>query len=332
MGEGVLDGDVPVVDATGSKGLLREAADRRTLAFVGAYFVLALGAYAWSPSSWWVVVPLVAATSWLSFCTAVITHNTIHAPVFHSRALNRVFQIVLTLAYGHPVSAFVPGHNLSHHLHTQTRRDVMRTTKLRFRWNLLNQLLFLPVIAGDITRADLAYAKAMRLERPRWFRQWVLEWAVMGVYTLTLLVLNPWSAVLYILIPHAFAAWGIVGMNFIQHDGCDQNHPYNHSRNLTGSWINWWCFNNGYHGLHHHDASLHWSKLPAVHAEKIHPHVHPNLEQPDALVYCWRAYVWPGVRLDYRGEPLVLPEEGPDESWIPGRGDTPAGVSLGAET
>ena len=108
----------------------------------------------------------------MSFVCATITHNVIHAPVFRSRRANRVFQLVLTWSYGHPVSSFVPGHNLSHHLHTQTRRDVMRTTKLRFRWNLLNQLLFLPMIALDITKADAAYVKAMKSERPRWYRQW----------------------------------------------------------------------------------------------------------------------------------------------------------------
>ena len=316
---------------TAPTGLLREPSDRRTLLFVAVYYALAYSAWWWSPASWWVAVPVVMATSWMSLTTATITHNTIHAPIFHSRTLNRVFQLVLTMAYGHPVSAYVPGHNLSHHLHTQSRRDVMRTTKLRFRWNLLNQLLFLPMIAGDITKADLSFAVAMRTERPRWFRQWVLEWVFMAVTTVTLLWLNPISTLLYIIIPHAFAAWGIVGMNFIQHDGCDQDHPYNHSRNLTGPWINWWCFNNGYHGLHHHQATLHWSKLPAGHAELIAPHCHPNLNQPDMIAYCWRAYVSPGVRVDYLGQPLVLPDEGPDESWIPGRGDTPAGVSLGAE-
>ena len=39
----------------------------------------------------------------------------------------------------------------------------------------------------------------------------------------------------------------------------------------------------------------------------------------------------PGLRLRYDGSPYVMPEEGPDEEWIPGIGDTPAGASLGAE-
>jgi hypothetical protein len=95
--------------------------------------------------------------------------------------------------------------------------------------------------------------------------------------------------------------------------------------------MNWWFFNNGYHGMHHVDAGLHWSLLPAAHAEQIHGHVHPALEVPDFAVYCWQAYISPGERVDYLGRPVVLPDAGADESWIPGQGDTPHNVSLGAE-
>lgn len=335
-----MNATVPDADASAEapvgrrarRGLLREPSDAKTLAFVGVYFLVTGVAFLAHPQPWFVTVPLMVVASLFSFACAVITHNTIHCPVFWDRRLNKGFQLVLTLAYGHPVSAFVPGHNLSHHLHTQTRRDVMRTTKLRFRWNLLNQLLFLPVLASDITKADLAYAKAMHAERPRWFRQWVTEWVVMIAVIGGLLLVDWQATILFVLIPHAFAAWGIVGINFVQHDGCDADHPYNHSRNLTGAPINWFLFNNGYHAMHHEKPGLHWSKLPEAHAREIAPHNHDALDQPSLLAYAWRAYVSPGIRVDYLGRPVVLPEEGPDESWIPDRGETPEGVSLGAES
>lgn len=311
--------------------VLRRTEDVRTLLFVAAYFALSLGAYVLNPEPLWVKILLVAATCWMSFVCATITHNVVHAPVFRSRGLNRAFQVVLTLAYGHPVSAFVPGHNLSHHLHTQTRRDVMRTTKLRFKWNLLNQLFFLPRVALDITRADMNYTSTMKNERPRWYRQWLTETIIFWSSQIALAIIAPMPFVLYILVPHLFAAWGIVGINFVQHDGCDQDHPVNHSRNLVGPWINWWTFNNGYHGMHHLKPGMHWADLPAGHEEHIKPTLHPNLDVPNFFTYCWKAYIFPGIRVDYLGKPVVLPEEGPDEEWIPGRLNTPEGVSLGAE-
>lgn len=311
---------------------LRYKEDVRTLGFVATYLSLvAVGWVIWDELAIWQRVLWVGATSVFSFFCAVITHNTIHVPVFKKRSWNRVFQYVISICYGHPVSAFVPGHNLSHHLHTQSRRDVMRTTKVRFKWNLLNQLMFMPVLSGDISNADFQYAKAMRTERPRWFAQWVREWifflAIMG----TLLVLDFWKFLFLAMIPHLYAAWGIIGINFIQHDGTDQDHPYNHSRNFVGKFVNWWTFNNGFHGLHHDKPSLHWSKLPEMHARDIAPHIHPDLDQGSLVAYCFRAYVYPGKRVMYDGSPYVMPEEGPDEEWIPGKGDTPEGVSLGAE-
>src|SRR6478736_2986650 len=168
---------------------LRHAADLRSLAFVATYY--ALFAYQWfvAPSNGWVAAPLVFSTCVLSFLCAVITHNTVHAPVFRERAANRVLQVVLSLSYGSAVSAFVPGHNLSHHRFTQTPRDVMRTSKVRHSWNLLNMLEFGVRVAVAITKNDFAYSRAARGRHPAWFRQYKIEnFTVMGVTALLLIL------------------------------------------------------------------------------------------------------------------------------------------------
>jgi fatty acid desaturase len=138
------------------------------------------------------------------------------------------------------------------------------------------------------------------------------------------------SFLLYVFIPHRYAGWGIITMNFLQHDGCDQDSEHNHSRNFVGRAVNWFTFNNGYHSIHHVQPGLHWSLLPEAHARLIAPYIHPNLDQPSLLAYCWRAFVWPAKRLTFEGKPVVLPEEGPDEDWIPHPNETPTDVSLGA--
>ena len=312
--------------------LLRRPEDRRTLAFVALTYGLSFGGFFLFPSmSWPVAIVWIAVTCWFSWLCAVITHNTIHVPLFHSRGLNKFFQHVLSLAYGHPVSAFVPGHNLSHHLHTQSRRDVMRTTKVRFDWHFLNLMLAPVVLSGDIFRADLAYASAMRTERPRWFRQWLSEWVVFLTVQIVFLVMNPIAYFFVMFLPHNAAAFGIIGVNFLQHDGCDPDSEFNHSRNLTGPVINWFAFNNGYHTIHHKHPGLHWADCKKAHEEQIAPYIHPNLNEPNMLAYIWRTYFWPGVRVDYLGRRLVLPNEGPDETWIPKRDELPAHVSTGAE-
>ncbi|MCH2110144.1 MAG: fatty acid desaturase [Polyangiaceae bacterium] len=303
--------------------MLRYRADIRTLSFVAFYF--AITAYQWvaAPQQWWLAIPLIMTTCIFSWFGAIITHNTIHAPVFHSKTMNRVFQVVLSLTYGSPVSAFVPGHNLSHHKHTQTQRDVMRTSKVRSDRNIFNLFAFAPKVAIAIMKNDQAYVKTMRKVHKSWFRQYVLESVTVFGTTIALFVIDWKKALFYWLIPHLYAAWGIITINYFQHDGCDAEHPYNHSRNFVSPLLNWFAFNNGYHTMHHMRASLHWSLLPAAHAAEVKPHIDPVLDQKSLIVFFVKNFLLPGKRRDYRGELVELPPETGDESWIPQPRETP---------
>lgn len=313
--------------------MLRYEADRRTLGFVVTYFALVAVQWIWAPSEWFVAVPLFLATCAFSWFCAVITHNTIHCAVFHSRTLNKLFQVILTLTYGHPVSSYVSGHNLSHHMYMQQDRDVMRTTKVAFGWNLLNLMLFVPRVALAVTRGDMVFATKMRREKPRWFKQFALEAAVLFAVTVTLVLLDWKKAILYWFIPHLWAAWGIIAINYLQHDGCDESSPWNHSRNFTGRFFGWWTFNNGFHGIHHMHPNLHWSLAREAHERELAPHIHPELDQPSIARYAWRAFIWPGQRVRYDGTPYAPPAPVPDRSWIPEArlADLPADT-LGAES
>ena len=192
--------------------LLRHRADRRSLAFVGTYFALiALGYSATLP--WWGNLGLTLALCLMSFFCAVITHNSIHSPVFYAPSFNQLFHVALTLAYGHPVNAFVPGHNLSHHRYTQKAKDAMRTSKLRFRWNWLNQLLFSQVVGPTIFRDNLAYVRYARQAKPRWYRQFMGQLLIYLAYLSAALVLDWQKFLLFVFIPHQYAAWGIMGIN-----------------------------------------------------------------------------------------------------------------------
>lgn len=302
---------------------LRRSADLRSLGFVFTYFALVVVQWIYVPTDWTIAVPLYILTCFFSFFGAVITHNTIHCPVFVSRTTNRIFQVILSLTYGSAVSAFVPGHNLSHHKHTQTQRDVMRTTKVRFSWNLLNMAQFAPKVGIAIMKNDAAYTKAMKGSHRAWFRQYQIETSAVVVSTLALLVLDWKKGLVYWLIPHLYAAWGIISMNYLQHDGCDMDHPYNHSRNFVSKFVNWWTFNNGYHGIHHLKPGLHWSLLPEEHRRLFSPHIDPRLEQKSLAWFLVTTFIFPAKRRTFDGKPVVLPPDGPDETWIPRPEETP---------
>jgi fatty acid desaturase len=295
--------------------LLRHPEDLRSLAFVALYGALATTGWLFAPRTLPVLVPWVAATALSSWLVAVITHNTVHSPVFSDRRHNRLFQVWLSLSYGFPVSEFLPGHNLSHHKFTQKGADLMRTTRVRFRWNLLNAIAFVPAVAFSVTFANLEFLRTMGKSKPAWVRQLRTEAMAVWSVKLALLLIDWRKALLFVFIPHLFAVWGITAVNYVQHDGCDEDHPYDHSRNFVGKAFNWLTFNNGFHGMHHMQPGLHWSKLAAAHAEHLHGRIHPALEQRSLAVYLFRTFILPGRRVTYTGEPVRLVDP-PAENFL----------------
>lgn len=295
---------------------LRYAADRRSVFVVMLYFVVAALSYYYFPSTWYGILLVFAANAYLSFTCAVIIHNTIHAPIFKNKTWNKIFQVVLSFTYGHSVSAFVSGHNFSHHKHTQTKMDSTRTSKMRFKWNFLNQLLFFFVVAPAVVRDENAFAKLMYREKPKWFWQYVLELVLVLSAKISLVILNPLAGIFVFVLPHLYAVWGILGTNYWQHDGCDETHPYNHTRNFTNPLLNYLAFNNGFHSAHHDKPNLHWSLLPAYHQEHIVPFIHPNLNRNSLSAYLVEVLIYPGKRVDYLGNPIVLQEKEMDADWL----------------
>lgn len=283
--------------------------------FVALYGVLATTGWFFAPRAPVVLVPWVALTAVSSWIVAVITHNSVHSPVFRSLSHNRLFQIWLSLSYGFPVSEFLPGHNLSHHRFTQKGADLMRTTRVRFGWNVLNMAAFVPVVAFSVTLANLEFAAKVGKTKPAWVKQLRIETIAVWSVKVALLLIDWRKAVLFVFIPHVFAVWGITAVNYLQHDGCDEDDPYNHSRNFVGKAFNWLTFNNGFHGMHHVQPGLHWTELPAAHAARLHPFIHPALEQRSLAVYLFRTFVLPGRRVRYTGEPMRVVDP-PAENFL----------------
>jgi fatty acid desaturase len=304
-----------------SSSIMRYKADYRTLAFMATYFVVAYSSFIYFDTvlanyGWGAIALWSASTCVMAFVMAVTVHNTIHCPVFYKKSHNKLFQYVLSLAYGYSVSAYVPGHNFSHHKETQNAKDAMRTSKARFKWHLLNQLFFFFLVVGAIMESEKKWNAKMKVEKPAWYAQWRAEMILVHGVKIAALFINPWAAVIFLWLPHIYGTWGIVSTNVWQHDGCDENHKYNHSRTFTGKILNFITMNNGYHGAHHDRPSLHWSLLPAYHNKNIEPHIHPNLSLNNFPAYLFQTYIYPGKRLQYDGSPYILADAVPDEDWV----------------
>jgi len=290
---------------------------------VCVYFAVCHFAWVRHDATQWMQAWLsTALVSYYAFACGCVAHNSMHCRTFEHRGLETAYHQILTLTFGHPVSTLVPGHNLSHHRHTQTTLDAMRTSKVRFEWHFLNLLLFQPTVARDVFAVDMRYLSMQKMMNRAFFGQACAQFAVLLVSQAVLLWMDWRRFLLYVYLPHVFAQWAIVTMNLLQHDGChvpcSDDTPaqrYNTARNFTGRVLNLLTFNNGYHTIHHMFPRMHWSRLREEHNRQVKPHIHPALEQSSLGVYLFRTFVFPGRRLDYLGAPVVLAPEQPDEDW-----------------
>src|SRR5262249_571239 len=91
--------------------------------------------------------------------------------------------------------------------------------------------------------------------------------------------------------PWLFAQWVLVTINLLQHQDCDFDSTFNHSRNLTGPFLNWLLLNNGYHTAHHMFPAPHWSKLEPIHFRVLVPHTDSSLEEKSVWACLWRRFM-----------------------------------------
>jgi len=194
----------------------------------------------------------------------------------------------------------------------------MRTTKMRFKWNFLNGLFFMPTILLSTSANDANYFNAQKaLGRPIYY-QLRFEAMVYVFFQVAVAAYNPHKWLFVVWIPCLLGKYGIISLNMLQHDGCDPNSKYNHSRNFVGDSLNYFCFNNGFHGIHHMYPGKHWSQLKAEHEKRVKPFINPALDEPSILQYMWRTFIYPGIRLDFKGNLVPIVDSGPDEPWFYG--------------
>ena len=270
---------------------LRHAEDRRSLLFLAA--LAALYAVQWTGAARH--PGLVALTCLLAFVACVVKHNHVHCRTFRDARWNRVLEHALGLATGQPATGIVTAHNVRHHGANQSARDWVRASLVDFRWNWLNLLAF-PFVAVARMRADRPSDLAhWRRTRPALYRRAVRERVTLYAFIATTLTLD-WTATLaYVAGPWLFAQWALVTINLLQHQGCDPASELDHSRNVTGCFVNWLLLNNGFHTAHHLRPALHWSRLPAFHDTRVRPGMRADLSERSLLVASWRQFFAPRV-------------------------------------
>jgi beta-carotene hydroxylase len=265
---------------------LRYSADWRSVGFLlllSAFFCIQWSGLArhWS---------LLLATCVLAFIACIIKHNHIHCRTFASRHWNRAFEYLLGFCTGQSTAAIIPVHNERHHAQYHTDQDLVRSSLVNFRKNLFNLLVFPFAVVRLVHRTKSADILRWRKEKPELYRRFRQERAAILVFLAALLLLNWRATLIYFGIPWCFGQWAIVTINLLQHQDCDHSSVYNHSRNITGGFINWLFLNNGFHTAHHLRPALHWSHLPEFHRQCVEPNMRSELNHRSLLVSIWKQF------------------------------------------
>lgn len=275
--------------------MLRFRSDLKTLSWVVIAIALVAVQYA-RPD---LVKYLCWVSAYFALAIGTVAHNHNHSPTFKSKRLNYGFGNVISLFYGYPVFAWVPTHNLNHHKYVNRAGDATITWRYSDRHNLWVAFSYFFVSSyfqSDPIKQYIAKAKA---GNPTLYRRIVTQWCFfVGIHG-GLLLLGIWlhglGTGLYVwflacAMPGLFTLWTTIFFNYEQHVHTDPWSEHNHSRSFDGWLLNFLLFNNGYHGAHHENPGLHWSKLPEAHA-KLAPLIHPDLVQRSFWGYCVKQFL-----------------------------------------
>ncbi|MGV3619743.1 MAG: fatty acid desaturase family protein [Archangium sp.] len=267
---------------------LKRSDDWRQLFIVGVYLAL-LGSMFFVPACRNVFF-LIAACQF-SFFVQTVTHNVLHSTLFESQWANKGFRFILSFCGLFPVSSVIPSHNMvHHHFDDDGQPDWAAPHHARFKWNLLN-LLHFPNIIGPITFAGIQRWSQVK-GRAEYRKQSTLESVFAFGLTGVLLVWDFWPALFFVVVPQLWGARWFLRVNIIQHDGCDVESEFDHSRNFGSALTNWFSVNAGYHTAHHNNPGLHWTELAANHATHVAPKMKPELMEPSLVGYLAKTYVF----------------------------------------
>lgn len=285
--------------------MLRHSSDWRTALWAFVLFPL-VGAMPYVEPR---LLPWILPLSlYFGFCAGVFSHNHNHCPMFKSRAMNAFYSAWLSIFYLYPTFVWIPTHNLNHHKYVNKAGDATITWRYSKRHTWLVASTYYFVSAYWQAAPIKEYIQKARATNPRLMRQIRLQYfTVFGAHAALLALAMALRGVgagafaygFGFLLPAMFANYSMIFINYIQHVHTDPWSDHNHSRNFCSKLGNWLVFNNGYHGAHHESPGLHWSKLPAAHAQ-IADRIDPELKQASIVGFCFKSYVLGAVSPRFR--------------------------------
>jgi fatty acid desaturase len=247
--------------------VLRYSADLGSVAYTIAAFSLHLAAFLWASPT--VAVLCVVPLFLISTPVAALGHHHQHLGVFHSRAMNRIYDLVLSWQTGVGPYGWVLHHNLGHHQNYLnqppnvppdeshwTNPDGSTMSRVGYTIHLF---LHHPV---DILRVGLKHPKILR--------SYLLMKVPLYAFVAFGLFWNATNFCLAFLLPSMLTLLHTCWVTHEHHAGHHADNHYSASVNREHKLFNVLSWNLGYHTAHHLRPGVHWSLLPELHASIRH--------------------------------------------------------------
>jgi fatty acid desaturase len=222
---------------------------------------------------WWLVVGV--AQWWLAVNVLNSSlHHHAHWTTFVNGTYNRIYELFLSVVTGKQFHSWKIAH-VKHHVHINDRpvdgktkdpvsvyacgKNGERELFWSFIFNKANwqlKALFVQKQLVSLTKFD------------KWFKQ---ETFAVRLWFISLFVINPLYG-LFIFALNYVVTLGDAATSYGEHWGVLERRgdTTQDSIGIYSKWYNIIGFNAGYHQEHHHQPSLHWSRLPEI-TKDMHP-------------------------------------------------------------
>ncbi|WP_413943621.1 fatty acid desaturase family protein [Bdellovibrio sp. HCB-162] len=222
---------------------------------------------------------------------SLINHNHRHCGIFTSAFLNRLVDRLISLILISPSTRLHAVHMFNHHTHYQSGEKDWASYKLATKHSsgFLRSLEYLKKSSQEMTknRPTLNLPTDLRKNQK-------VERILVLLYVIALLYVNPLMTLFWLLPSCVIGLFLLLLANLVNHDNCDLQSEFNHSRNFLSSFENWFFCNNGYHTAHHLKPAMHWSKYPEFHKRELMEKVAPELNKGSLFIYSLKNYFLSG--------------------------------------
>jgi beta-carotene hydroxylase len=195
--------------------------------------------------------------------TSLIQHNHVHFNIFNYKALNIIFDFLLSISTGHICSEWVLHHNIGHHgnkINSLEDTSSVKNYKTRKYMSKSEYIISgsLKILPDCIRMAMNFYKK----NKKQYLTTLILELTAMVIVHLFFLIVNFKMALLFLVIPNIINRSLVWLGAYWHHIDVPANVVYDSANMYRGPIFNFISFNIGYHVAHHEKPTLHWSKLP----------------------------------------------------------------------